>query len=244
MTEIVPLKLSMGELYTFIEDGVVQVVFRPAIEALALDADTQIRKVKTRSWACTGLRPVQLPGDTQTRNHRVVDRRTFTMWLATVNENNVPEEKRELLITFQMEAADALDRYFHEGVAENPRAVQPAPTATALTTSEPFTPKTFPLAEVVVLIKQKFGVRISIADLKEKLRQAGAVRQDDRPHAKYERLFWHTGESGKAYEVFGHQIEAVYRLYESTKIRLELRAQRSLPLDPPGWPELPLGGEA
>ncbi|GAA0853255.1 hypothetical protein ACFQVD_26860 [Streptosporangium amethystogenes subsp. fukuiense] len=118
--------------------------------------------------------------------------------------------------------------------------VSPEPVA-ALLASEPFTPKTFPLAEVVVLIKQRFGVRISVADLKEKLRQAGAVRQDDRPMRKYEALFWHTGESGKAYEVFGHQIEAVYRLYESTKLRLELAAQRALPLDPPGWPELPLG---
>ncbi|WP_433520073.1 BRO family protein (plasmid) [Nonomuraea sp. CA-143628] len=120
------------------------------------------------------------------------------------------------------------------------RAQIPSPPQTA----EIFTPKTFPLAEVVVLIKQRFGVRISVADLKEKLRQAGAVRQDDRPRAKYEALFWHTGEAGKAYEVFGHQIEAVYRLYETTKLRLEIATQRALPMDPPGWPELPLGGEA
>lgn len=118
--------------------------------------------------------------------------------------------------------------------------------AAALAGSQPakalaFKPKTFPLAEVVVLIKQRFGVRIAISDLKETLRQAGVIRQDDRPHAKHESLFWHTGEPGKAYEVFGHQIEAVYRIYESTKIRLEMQAQRSLPLDPPGWPELPLG---
>jgi hypothetical protein len=107
--------------------------------------------------------------------------------------------------------------------------------------AEVFKPKTFPLAEVVVLIKQKFGVRIPISDLKETLRQAGVVRQDDRPHAKHQDLFWHTGEAGKAYEVLGHQIEAVYRLYEATKIRLEMQVQRTLPLDPPGWPELPLG---
>lgn len=109
---------------------------------------------------------------------------------------------------------------------------------------ELFEPKTFPLAEVVVLIRQRFGVRIGVPDLKETLRQAGVMRQDDRPKAGYEALFWHTGGRGKTYEVFGHQIEAVYRIYEATKIRLEHAAQSRLPMDPPGWPELPFGGES
>lgn len=141
------------------------------------------------------------------------------------------------------EAVAAAQTYFavrtHE--AETRAAIEAAATKPALT---PFEPKTFPLAEVVVLIRQRFGVRIAVPDLKEKLRQAGVMRQDDRPRSGYEALFWHTGEKGKTYEVFGHQIEAVYRIYESTKIRLEMRAQTRLPLDPPGWPELPFGGES
>ncbi|WP_327105875.1 phage antirepressor N-terminal domain-containing protein [Nonomuraea glycinis] len=123
MTEIVPLNLSMGVVYTLKDkDGTVQVIFRPVPEALGIDADTQVRKLKTRSWACMGLRLLQLPGDNQVRNHRMVDRKTFTMWLATVNENNVPEEKRPQLIAYQREAADALDKYWHEGGVINPRA--------------------------------------------------------------------------------------------------------------------------
>ena len=53
-----------------------------------------------------------------------IDRRTFTMWLATIDTSRVKNERtRELVRTYQCEAADALDRYFHEGAAVNPRAI-------------------------------------------------------------------------------------------------------------------------
>lgn len=101
MSKVVPVKLSLGELNTITEDDTLWVIFRPAIEALGLNVKTQMDKVKSRSWACVSLRDVQVPGDTQVRRHMVVDRRTLTMWLATVNENNVAEDKRDHLITFQ-----------------------------------------------------------------------------------------------------------------------------------------------
>lgn len=123
MTDIVPLNLSMGVVYSFKdEDGTVQIVFRPAIESLDLNVKTQMDKVKSRSWARTSLRDLRLPGDPRTREWLVVDRKTFTMWLATINENNLAEEKRQVLISYQAEAADALDKYWHEGGAINPRA--------------------------------------------------------------------------------------------------------------------------
>lgn len=127
MSKVVPVKLSLGELNTITEDDTLWVIFRPAIEALGLNVKTQMDKVKSRSWACVSLRDVQVPGDTQVRRHMVVDRRTLTMWLATVNENNVAEDKRDHLITFQREASDALVRYFHWGWLEeygiDPQAV-------------------------------------------------------------------------------------------------------------------------
>lgn len=117
MSEIVPVKLSLGELNTLTEGDVLWVVFRPAVEALGLNVKTQIDKVKSRSWACVSLRDMQVPGDSQVRRHLVVDRKTLTMWLATVNEHNVAEEKRPQLVTFQKEATEALDRHFHGGGA-------------------------------------------------------------------------------------------------------------------------------
>lgn len=52
-----------------------------------------------------------------------VDRRTFTMWLATIETGRLKNERaRRMVELFQREAADALDRYFNEGGAINPRA--------------------------------------------------------------------------------------------------------------------------
>jgi hypothetical protein len=101
----------------------------------------------------------------------------------------------------------------------------------------PLEPTTFPLSDAVVLMRQKFGVRVPVAELTRILRAGGVLRQDGKPKAEYQALFWHTGS---AYEVFGHAIEPLYRRYESTKIRLEMAAQMRLPMEPPGWPELPL----
>lgn len=240
MTEIVPVKLSLGELNTITEDSTLWVVFRPAIEALGLNVKTQMDKVKSRSWACVSLRDMQVPGDTQVRRHMVVDRRTLTMWLATVNENNVADDKRKQLVTFQREAADALDRYFHEGAAQPSRAVEPEPVR-ALPAPEMDDPKTYPLVDALVLMKQRFGVNVGFHDLTRTLRAGGVLRQDGRPMKDFGYLFWLKTKTG-TYEVFEHSIAPLYHLYESTKLRLEIATQRALPMDPPGWPELPLDG--
>lgn len=39
----------------------------------------------------------------------MIDRRTLTMWLATLDENRVAEAARPVVVAFQAEAADALD---------------------------------------------------------------------------------------------------------------------------------------
>ena len=100
-----------------------QIVVRPVCEALGLDADAQQRRIKRQPWASTAMMTVQVPGDDQRRDMLTVDRRTFTMWLATVETGRLKNEQaREMLVAFQTEAADALDRYFNEGGAINPRA--------------------------------------------------------------------------------------------------------------------------
>lgn len=65
-----------------------------------------------------------MPGDDQRREYTMIDRRTLTMWLATIDENRVSDEARPVLIAFQAGAADALDAYFHEGGAINPNATE------------------------------------------------------------------------------------------------------------------------
>lgn len=100
------------------------VALRPVCEALGLDADGQLQRLKRQPWTCTVIMPVQVPGDDQSREMVFIDRRTFTMWLATIDTGRVKNDRtRELVRTYQCEAADALDKYFHEGAAVNPRAV-------------------------------------------------------------------------------------------------------------------------
>ena len=63
--------------------------------------------------------------DGKTYEMTFIDRRTFTMWLATIDTGRLKNERtRELVCVYQCEAADALDKYFNEGAAVNPRAVE------------------------------------------------------------------------------------------------------------------------
>ncbi|MFC9768614.1 phage antirepressor N-terminal domain-containing protein [Rhodococcus jostii] len=96
--------------------------FRPIVEYFGLDYSTQLRKLKGKSWACMVNLTMQVAGGSQRREVVVVDRRTTGMWLATLDENRVVEDKRADLRAYQAEAADALDAYFHQGGAINPRA--------------------------------------------------------------------------------------------------------------------------
>lgn len=105
-------------------DGEPMVSIRHACEAIGLDNRSQQRKLADKAWARVVIMTMQLPGDTQRREFAMIDRRTFTMWLATIDTNRVSEQARPIIEAYQREAADALDRYFHEGGAINPRATE------------------------------------------------------------------------------------------------------------------------
>lgn len=108
-------------LYT---DGKRLAALKPIAEYFGLDWAGQFTKLNGKSWACIEKFSMQLPGDTQRREVVGGDRRTLTMWLATLDENRVREDKRAELRAYQSEAADALDAYFHRGAAINPRATE------------------------------------------------------------------------------------------------------------------------
>lgn len=210
---------------------------------LNLDPDGQRKLIKRSAWSKgrTDEMYVRLPGDRQARKHFVISYRIISMWIANIGTSQMEDDAaRERVERWQVEFADALYDYVFNGGATNPRTLTAAPVI-ALPAPAHYEPTTFPLEDVVVLIRQKFGVRVSERDLRDKLRQGGVFRRNGKPTVNYDFMFWHTGT---AYELYGHQIDALYRLYEAIKLRLEAAAQRSLPLDPPGWPELPLGGEA
>lgn len=125
-TDLVPIPVpgTDRQILAVEIDGKAKVSIRHACEAMGIDTRRQIDKLKRRSWACVDMAYVNLPGDIQRREVAMIDRRTLTMWLATIDEAKVSDEARPILIAFQAEAADALDAYFHTGGAINPAATE------------------------------------------------------------------------------------------------------------------------
>lgn len=93
-------------------DGRAFVAFRPLCDSLGVDPDAQAKKLRSRSWATTVLSTV-VAADGRDREMLLVDRRTLTMWLATLDERRVNTGARARVVAFQAEAADALDAYFN-----------------------------------------------------------------------------------------------------------------------------------
>lgn len=102
-------------------DGTPMVAVAPVCEAIGVDPKSQRRKLQSKSWA-TGVMMTSVAADGKQREMYVIDRRTFTMWLATIDTSRVNADARPILEAFQAEAADALDAYFNEGGAINPSA--------------------------------------------------------------------------------------------------------------------------
>ena len=117
----VPVPGSARPLMAAEVDGRALAALRPAAESIGLDYSSQLRKLKGKPWAVVVMSPTT-GADGKTYDMAMVDRRTLTMWLATIDANRVSDTARPTLEAFQSEAADALDAYFHDGGAINPSA--------------------------------------------------------------------------------------------------------------------------
>ncbi|UYP17746.1 phage antirepressor N-terminal domain-containing protein [Rhodococcus sp. Z13] len=104
-------------------NGRPMVALKPMCEAIGIDDRSQRRKLQAKAWA-TGVIMTSVAEDGKSRDMYMIDRRTMTMWLATIDESRVNEDVRPTVIAFQNEAADALDSYFHDGGAINPSATE------------------------------------------------------------------------------------------------------------------------
>lgn len=120
-SDVVKLDLSVGSLLTTLIGGEPHVVFRPAVEKIGLDYSTQLRKLKSRSWANRGLMTT-VAEDGKIRDMVTLDTPSFLMWLATVNETRVSEDVRPTLVAYQRETSGAVYGYWTRGGAVNPHA--------------------------------------------------------------------------------------------------------------------------
>lgn len=122
MTDLIPFHGT--QIVAERHDGKQWVAIRPACDSLGLDPDAQLKRLKAQPWATTVV-TTGVGADGKRRDMVMADRRTFTMWLATISTSRIKNpELRDLLSAYQCEAADALDRYFNEGGAVNPEATE------------------------------------------------------------------------------------------------------------------------
>ena len=117
----IPIPGTSNPIMAVQHDGTEWAAVRPICDALGIDSKSQRAKLHGKNWA-TGVIITSVGADGKSREMFMVDRRTLTMWLATIDTNRVSEAARTTLEAYQLEAANALDAYFHKGGAINPRA--------------------------------------------------------------------------------------------------------------------------
>lgn len=98
-----------------------EVTISSVCDVLGIKAQDQVDKLRTRSWSQKHLRqsPVRFPSGATKHDVWMLNVDVLMMWLATINENNVEEEKRPGLILLQSECARVLYAYFAKGAAVN-----------------------------------------------------------------------------------------------------------------------------
>ncbi|TQN30572.1 P22-like antirepressor protein [Haloactinospora alba] len=121
MNSVVRIPFHGDEIWTVDVQGQPHIVLKPAVEALGLDYPTQYTKLRSRSWATVGQRPM-VAEDGKQREMTTCDVRTFLMLLATIDEKRVGKDVAPKLVMYQAEVADAIEQYWTKGGAINPRA--------------------------------------------------------------------------------------------------------------------------
>ncbi|MER0028481.1 phage antirepressor N-terminal domain-containing protein [Corynebacterium sp. KPL4043] len=117
----IPVPGTSNPIMAVQHDGTEWAAANHVCDALGINWEPQHRKLKDKNWA-TMIIMTTVGADGKQRQMSMVDRRTLTMWLATIDTNRVSEAARPTLEAYQLEAANALDAYFHKGGAINPRA--------------------------------------------------------------------------------------------------------------------------
>jgi hypothetical protein len=101
------------------------IVLTQAIEALGLNAEAQLRRLRRQPWAQLDYARVRA-SDGKLRQAVVCSTATFLMFVATVETARVanPATRRALEV-FQIESGEALEAYWTKGIAVNPRGRTP-----------------------------------------------------------------------------------------------------------------------
>jgi hypothetical protein len=216
----VKLDLSAGSIHTTLINGQPHVVLKPAIEELGLAYSTQLRKLKTRSWA-TVTQADMVAEDGKIREMATAPVRTFVMWLAGVNENRVAIAHRPALVAFQNETADAIEAYWTRGEAPARHAEARDPQPSTVSWEQ---------AAAIARIRHQFDV--STGELRELLMKGGILTLTGRPHKKWELLFWPLATRWEIHEQVVPQLISFAWKVRQDLARAEQELQMALPVLP------------
>lgn len=111
--ELVRVPVPGADDLMAIADGdTVWVALKPMCDTLGISYPTQVRKLRSRSWAGVAQRATPSAGGVQQAT--VVTSETVPLWLVTIDENRVADAAKPKLIAYQREARSALDAYFNK----------------------------------------------------------------------------------------------------------------------------------
>ena len=112
MTNLISVAFRGGDILVTDDQ---RIALKPVCDAMGIDFEGQRQRLQRQPWAVACM--TQATGaDGKTYEMFAVDRRTFTMWLATIETGRLKNEQaREQVAIFQAEAADVLDAHFHGG---------------------------------------------------------------------------------------------------------------------------------
>lgn len=93
------------------------VALKPLCEGMGIDYTAQYRRLNRQPWAVNAMMATT-GSDGKTYQMFGINRKTLTMWLATIDTSRLKDDTvKNNIVTYQRECAEALDSYFHEGAA-------------------------------------------------------------------------------------------------------------------------------
>jgi hypothetical protein len=150
---------------------------------MGIAAAPQRRTIERNHWS-EGWRTVtvlQLPGDSQSREHFLLHQRRLATWLGSITTSRIKDDSvRARVEEHQTEFADALADYLTKGVATNRRIIQ---TGTV-------EPTTVSWEQAAAIARIQHGLNVDTGELRDLLNKGGILTNTGRPHKKWEHLFW------------------------------------------------------
>lgn len=114
MNELMTVPFHQQSIFAVEKDGKRWVAMKPMVEAIGLQADAQIKRLKRDPVlsTCTSIMDVQIPGDDQVREVTFLDLDYLNGWLFGISANAVKPELRDRVIEYQRECYKVLSGHF------------------------------------------------------------------------------------------------------------------------------------